>query len=286
MRIVSYRVGGGSWRAGAERDGSVIDIAGDGDPSVKALLSGGKAALDAAAAREKSGKPVSGNVEIGPVIPDPDKIICIGLNYRKHAEETGQPLPTVPTMFPKYRNALIANGAQIVLPRNNPDNVDYENELTIIIGKRCKYVTESEALDYVAGYTIMNDVSARDLQMQTSQWGAGKAVDTFAPLGPALVPASEIGNPQKLAIKTRLNGKVVQDSNTSDMVFTCAQIVAFLSNFMTLEPGDVIATGTPEGVGFKRNPPLFLKDGDIIELEIEKLGILRNPVVSKVPAAV
>jgi len=207
------------------------------------------------------------------------------LNYRKHAEETGQPLPTVPTMFPKYRNALIANGAQIVLPRNNPDNVDYENELTIIIGKRCKYVTESEALDYVAGYTIMNDVSARDLQMQTSQWGAGKAVDTFAPLGPALVPASEIGNPQKLAIKTRLNGKVVQDSNTSDMVFTCAQIVAFLSNFMTLEPGDVIATGTPEGVGFKRNPPLFLKDGDIIELEIEKLGILRNPVVSKVPAA-
>jgi 2-keto-4-pentenoate hydratase/2-oxohepta-3-ene-1,7-dioic acid hydratase in catechol pathway len=286
MRIVSYRVGGGSWRAGAERDGSVIDIAGEGNLSVKALLAGGKAALDAAATREKSSKPVSGNVEIGPVIPDPDKVICIGLNYRKHAEETGQPLPTVPTMFPKYRNSLIANGAQIVLPRNNPGNVDYENELTIVIGKSCKYVTEAEALEYVAGYTIMNDVSARDLQMQTSQWGAGKAVDTFAPLGPALVPASEIGNPQKLAIKTRLNGRVVQDSNTSDMVFSCAQIIAFLSNFMTLEPGDVIATGTPEGVGFKRQPPLFLKDGDIIELEIEKLGILRNPVVSKVPATV
>jgi 2-keto-4-pentenoate hydratase/2-oxohepta-3-ene-1,7-dioic acid hydratase in catechol pathway len=286
MRIVSYRVGGGSWRAGAERDGSVIDIAGEGNLSVKALLAGGKAALDAAATREKSSKPVSGNVEIGPVIPDPDKVICIGLNYRKHAEETGQPLPTVPTMFPKYRNSLIANGAQIVLPRNNPGNVDYENELTIVIGKSCKYVTEAEALEYVAGYTIMNDVSARDLQMQTSQWGAGKAVDTFAPLGPALVPASEIGNPQKLAIKTRLNGRVVQDSNTSDMVFSCAQIIAFLSNFMTLEPGDVIATGTPEGVGFKRQPPLFLKDGDIIELEIEKLGILQNPVVSKVPATV
>ncbi|HEY1728696.1 MAG TPA: fumarylacetoacetate hydrolase family protein [Candidatus Baltobacteraceae bacterium] len=283
---MSYRVGGGSWRAGAERDGSVIDIAGEGNLSVKALLAGGKAALDAAATREKSSKPVSGNVEIGPVIPDPDKVICIGLNYRKHAEETGQPLPTVPTMFPKYRNSLIANGAQIVLPRNNPGNVDYENELTIVIGKSCKYVTEAEALEYVAGYTIMNDVSARDLQMQTSQWGAGKAVDTFAPLGPALVPASEIGNPQKLAIKTRLNGRVVQDSNTSDMVFSCAQIIAFLSNFMTLEPGDVIATGTPEGVGFKRQPPLFLKDGDIIELEIEKLGILQNPVVSKVPATV
>jgi len=286
MRIVSYRVGAGPWRAGAGRDGSVVDIAADGDPSVKALLGGGKAALDAAAGRERNGKPVSGNVEIGPVVPDPDKIICIGLNYRKHAEETGQPLPTVPTMFPKYRNSLIANGAQIVLPRNNPGNVDYENELTIVIGRRCKYVAESEALDYVAGYTIMNDVSARDLQMQTSQWGAGKAVDTFAPLGPAMIPASEIGDPQKLAIKTRLNGQVVQNSNTSDMVFSCAQIIAFLSNFMTLEPGDVIATGTPEGVGFKRTPPLFLKDGDIIELEIEKIGTLRNPVVSKVPATV
>jgi 2-keto-4-pentenoate hydratase/2-oxohepta-3-ene-1,7-dioic acid hydratase in catechol pathway len=286
MRIVSYRVDGGPWRAGAERDGGVIDIAGEGDPSVKALLAGGKAALDAAAAREKNGKPVSGHVEIGPVIPDPDKIICFGLNYRKHAEETGQKLPKVPTFFPKYRNSLIANGQQIVLPRNNPDNVDYENELTMVIGKRCKYVTESEALSYVAGYTIMNDVSARDLQMQTSQWGAGKAVDTFAPLGPALIPASEIGDPQNLALKTRLNGQVVQDSNTSDMVFTCAQLIAFASNFMTLEPGDVLATGTPEGVGFTRKPPLFLKDGDIIELEIEKIGILRNPVVSKVPAAV
>jgi 2-keto-4-pentenoate hydratase/2-oxohepta-3-ene-1,7-dioic acid hydratase in catechol pathway len=279
-------VGGGPWRAGAERDGAVVDIAGSGDPSVKALLAGGKAAFDAAAAREKSGKPVSGQVEIGPVIPDPEKIVCIGLNYRKHAEETGMQIPTVPTMFPKYRNSLVAGGAQIVLPRSNPDNVDYENELVIIIGKRCKHVTEAEALDYVAGYTIMNDVSARDLQMQTSQWGAGKAVDTFAPLGPAMIPASEIGDPQKLAIKTRLNGKVVQDSNTSDMIFTCAQIIAFLSNFMTLEPGDVIATGTPEGVGFKRQPPLFLKDGDTIELEIEKIGILRNPVISKVPAAV
>lgn len=286
MRIVSYRAGAGPWRAGAERDGAIVDIADERDPSVKALLAGGAPALSAAVARAKNGKPVSGQVEIGPPIPDPQKIICIGLNYRKHAEETGMQIPTVPTMFPKYRNSLIANGEQIVLPRHNSENVDYENELTIVIGKRCKHASESEALDYVAGYTIMNDVSARDLQMQTSQWGAGKAVDTFAPLGPVLIPATEIGDPQKLAIKTRLNGRVVQDSNTSDMIFTCAQIIAFLSNFMTLEPGDVIATGTPEGVGFKRTPPLFLKDGDVIELEIEKIGILRNPVVAKVPAAV
>jgi 2-keto-4-pentenoate hydratase/2-oxohepta-3-ene-1,7-dioic acid hydratase in catechol pathway len=286
MRIVSYRINGGPWRAGAERDGAIVDIAGEGDPSVKALLTGGKSALAAASERARSGKAVSGQVEIGPTIPDPEKIICFGLNYRKHAEETGQALPKVPTFFPKYRNSLIANGEQIVLPRHNANNVDYENELVIVIGKRCKYVTEAEALDYVGGYTIMNDVSARDLQMQTSQWGAGKAVDTFAPLGPVLVPASEIGDPQKLALKTRLNGQVVQNSNTSDMVFNCAQLIAFVSNFMTLEPGDVLATGTPEGVGFTRKPPLFLKDGDIIELEIERIGILRNPVVSKVPATV
>ena len=282
MRIVSYRAGAGPWRAGVERDGAVIDV---GD-SVKALLAGGSAAFAAADARAKSGTPVSGAIEIGPPVPDPEKIICFGLNYRKHAEETGQQLPKVPTFFPKYRNSLIANGEPIVLPRKNAENVDYEIELAAIIGKRCKYVSESEALDYVGGYSILNDVSARDLQMQTSQWGAGKAVDTFAPFGPALIPASEIGNPQKLAIKTRLNGSVMQDSNTSDMVFPVARLISFLSDFMTLEVGDVIATGTPEGVGFTRKPPVFMKDGDVIELEIEKIGILRNPVISKVPAAV
>ena len=282
MRIVSYRAGAGPWRAGVERDGSIVDI---GD-SVKALLAAGPAAVEAAHARAKAGTPVSGQVEIGPPIPDPEKIICFGLNYRKHAEETGQQLPKVPTFFPKYRNSIIANGEPIVLPRKNAENVDYEVELAAIIGKRCKNVSESEALDYVGGYSILNDVSARDLQMQTSQWGAGKAVDTFAPFGPVLIPAAYIPDPQKLAIKTRLNGKVVQDSNTADMVFGVAKLIAFLSDFMTLEVGDVLATGTPEGVGFTRKPPLFMKDGDVVELEIEKIGILRNPVVSKVPATV
>ena len=284
MRIVSYRTNGGPWRAGAERDGGIVDIGGDRDASVKALLAEGMAGIAAAAERAKAGKVLREGIELGPPVPDPEKIVCFGLNYRKHAEETGQKLPRVPTFFPKYKNSLIANGEPIVLPRMNGENVDYEIELAVIIGKRCKYVTESEALDYVGGYSILNDVSARDLQMQTSQWGAGKAVDTFAPFGPVLIPASEIGDPQNLAVKTRLNGTVVQNSNTADMVFPVTRLISFLSEFMTLEPGDVLATGTPEGVGFTRKPPLFMKDGDVVELEIEKIGVLRNPIVAKVPA--
>lgn len=283
MRIVSYRTNGGPWRAGAERDGSVVDL---GVESVKALLAGGDAALATAAERAKSASVVSGKVEIGPPIPDPEKIICFGLNYRKHAEETGNAIPKAPTFFPKYRNSLVGPDEPIVLPTKNPANVDYEVELAVIIGKRCKNVSQAEALNYVGGYSILNDVSARDLQMQTSQWGAGKAIDTFAPFGPVLVPAREVGDPQKLAVKTRLNGTVMQSSNTADMIFPVAQLIAFLSDFMTLEPGDVIATGTPEGVGFSRKPPVFMKDGDVIEMEIDKIGILRNPIVARVPATV
>jgi len=283
MRIVSYRVNGGPWRAGAERDGAIVDLAVE---SVRALLAGGDTALSAAEERAKRGNPVSGKVEVGPPVPDPEKIVCFGLNYRRHAEETGNAIPKVPTFFPKYRNSLVANGEPIVLPAKYPSEIDYEVELTAVIGKRCKNVTKAEALDYVGGYTILNDVSARDLQMMTSQWGAGKAIDTFAPCGPVLIPAREIGDPQKLSVKTRLNGRELQNSNTADMIFPVAELVAFLSDFMTLEPGDLIATGTPEGVGFKRNPPVFMRDGDVVELEIEKIGVLRNPIVARVPAAV
>ncbi len=286
MRIVSYRQNGGPWRAGAERDGAIVDIGAAPDPSVRALLAGGAAALAAAQERAKRGSPVSGKIEIGPPVPDPEKIICFGLNYRKHAEETGMAIPKFPTFFSKYRNSLVAGGEPILLPAKNSTQIDYEVELAAVIGKRCKSVSEADALGYVGGYSILNDVSARDLQMQTSQWGAGKAIDTFAPFGPVLVTPDEIGDPQKLAVKTRLNGQVVQSSNTADMIFPVAQLVAFLSDFMTLEPGDVIATGTPEGVGFTRKPPLFMKDGDVVELEIEKIGVLRNPVLARVPATV
>ena len=157
--------------------------------------------------------------------------------------------------------------------------IDYEGELAIIMGTRCKEVSEQEALQYVAGYTIMNDVSARDLQMQTSQYIAGKALDTFAPMGPGMVLASDIANPQSLLLTTRVNGQVVQRASTASMIFSVAAIISFLSSLLTLEPGDIIATGTPSGVGFKRTPPLFLCDGDVVEVEIDGIGQLRNPVV-------
>src|SRR5437879_7886152 len=180
--------------------------------------------------------------------------------------------------FAKFRNSLIGPTGPILLPRVGT-KIDYEGELAVIIGTRCKDVTEQEALQYVAGYTIMHDVSARDLQMQTSQWTAGKALDTFAPMGPGIVLASSIPDPQTLTLTTRLNEQVVQHDTTANMVFSVASTIAFLSSLMTLEPGDIIATGRASGVGFKRTPPLFLHDGDVVEVEIERIGRIRNPVL-------
>jgi 2-keto-4-pentenoate hydratase/2-oxohepta-3-ene-1,7-dioic acid hydratase in catechol pathway len=184
----------------------------------------------------------------------------------------------VPLFFAKFRNSLTGPTSPIRLPRVS-SQIDYEGELAVIIGTRCKEVSEQEALQYVAGYSIMNDVSARDLQMQTSQYMAGKALDTFAPMGPGMVLASDIPNPQTLQLTTRVNGQVVQHASTASMNFSVAAIISFLSSLMTLEPGDIIATGTPSGVGFKRTPPLFLREGDVTEVEIEGIGQLRNPVV-------
>jgi len=218
-------------------------------------------------------------VEIGPPVPDPDKIICLGLNYREHAAELQMGVARVPTFFAKFRNALCGPTSAIVLPRMSTQ-IDYEGELTVVVGRRCKDVPEHEALTCVAGYTIMNDVSARDLQMQTSQWTAGKALDSFAPTGPGIVPASDVPDPQTLQITTRVNGVTLQQGNTRDMIFPVSRTIAFLSSLMTLEPGDLIATGTPSGVGFKRQPPVFLKAGDIVEVEIERIGVIRNQVVA------
>lgn len=214
---------------------------------------------------------------LGPPIPDPDKIICLGLNYRSHVEETGLATYQVPILFAKYRNALSGPTSPIVLPGLS-EQVDYEGELAVVIGKRGKNIPSAQALDYVAGYMALNDVSARDLQFQTGQWLSGKTLDTFAPCGPALV-INEISDPQSLDISTRINGQTMQQSNTCNMIFPIAEILAYISQLMTLEPGDIIATGTPEGVGFKRNPPIFLRDGDVVEVEIEKIGTLRNPVM-------
>lgn len=218
------------------------------------------------------------DVVLGPPVPDPEKIICLGLNYREHAAEASLEAPPAPMLFAKFRNSLVGQGAPIVIPRAS-EKVDYEGELAVVIGKRCKEITEEDALEYVAGYMAFNDVSARDLQLQTSQWMAGKAIDTFAPCGPALVSADEIEDVQDLELRTRVNGETVQQMNTSMMIFSVRETIAFISKLMTLEPGDIIATGTPSGVGFKRNPPLLLGEGDVVEVEIEDLGVLHNPVV-------
>lgn len=220
------------------------------------------------------------SVALKAVIPNPEKVLCIGLNYRDHATETNMPIPAVPTVFAKYANTLIGHGEPIIIPRVT-QQVDYEAELAFVIGRRGRYISEAEAMQYVVGYTIFNDISARDYQMQTTQWTVGKSFDTFGPLGPALVTADEIPDPAALAIRLSINGEILQDSHISQLIFPIPRLVAYLSEVMTLEPGDVIATGTPSGVGFTRQPPRFLHPHETVRVEIEKVGILENPVMAE-----
>jgi 2-keto-4-pentenoate hydratase/2-oxohepta-3-ene-1,7-dioic acid hydratase in catechol pathway len=208
-------------------------------------------------------------------IARPSKIICAGLNYRDHAEEQGLELPERPLLFAKWPNALIGPGESIVLPPLS-SQVDYEAELAVVIGRTARNVTEGAALDHVLGYTCLNDVSARDLQFGDGQWVRGKSLDTFCPMGPILVTADELTDPQDLAIMCRVNDEVLQDSRTSQMYFSVATIISYLSRSFTLEPGDVIATGTPAGVGAFRDPPRFLRDGERVTVEIEGIGSLVN----------
>jgi len=217
-----------------------------------------------------------GDVKLLPPVVPPN-IICLGLNYRKHAEETGLTLPTEPLIFFKTTTSLCGPGDPVVLPACDPDRIDYEAELAIVIGKRAKDITEREAPDFILGYTIANDVTNRAVQFSDGQWARAKSYDTFCPLGPAIETDLDGDN---LDIACRLDGQVLQSSNTSDMIFPCRRIVSFLSRCMTLLPGTVILTGTPEGVGFKRNPPVFLRAGQTLETEIEGIGTLVNTVVA------
>ena len=221
-------------------------------------------------------------VRLGPPIVDPQKIICLGLNYRDHALEAGMAIPDSPVVFAKYANSLVGPVDEIVLPAASSD-VDYEAELAVVIGRQARHITSAQALDHLAGAMAFNDVSARDLQMSSSQWTLGKAIDTFGPCGPALVTLDEIADLQALSVETRLNGAVVQDGTTAEMIFPVADVVALLSSVMTLVPGDIIITGTPAGVGMGRRPPVSLKAGDTVEVEVEGLGALRNPVVAETP---
>ncbi|HEU0303903.1 MAG TPA: fumarylacetoacetate hydrolase family protein [Gaiellaceae bacterium] len=212
-------------------------------------------------------------------IERPHKIVCVGLNYRDHAEEQGVDLPERPLLFAKWPNTLIGPGEPIVVPQITT-RVDYEAELGVVIGSRVRGVSVENALEAVAGYLCANDVSARDLQFSDGQWARGKSLDTFCPVGPALVPAADVPDPQALGIRAVLNGEVMQDSTTANMVFGVAEIVAFASEAITLEPGDLLLTGTPAGVGVFRDPPVLLQPGDEITIEIDGLGALTNPVVA------
>jgi 5-carboxymethyl-2-hydroxymuconate isomerase len=209
----------------------------------------------------------------------PGKIVCVGLNYRDHAREVALELPEQPLLFAKWPNAVIGNGETIVIPPG-VEQVDYEAELAAIIGARVKRVSVENALEAVAGYTCLNDVSARAVQFADGQWTRGKSIDTFCPMGPAIVPADDIGDPQSLAIACRVNGETVQNATTADMIFSVAELISFITATITLEAGDVIATGTPPGVAMGQPEPRYLADGDTVEVEIERLGVLTNRVTA------
>jgi len=210
---------------------------------------------------------------------DPPNVFAIGLNYRRHAEETGAALPDAPVIFIKANTSVAGPNAPILLPKAAPNEVDYEAELAIVIGRTARDVSPGDAFEYVLGFTCANDVSARDCQLRLDkQWARGKSFDTFCPLGPVLVTPDQI-DPDQAGIRTVLNGKVMQDSNTGDMIFGCRELVSYLSHQFTLLPGTVICTGTPSGVGFARKPPVFLRDGDEVTIEIDGVGRLTNPVI-------
>lgn len=218
-----------------------------------------------------------GEVTLKAPLPRPGKLILLGLNYRDHAEETGQKIPEVPTLFSKYHNSVVGPGETILIPRAT-DQIDYEAEFAFVIGRRGHAIPQERALDYVAGYTIINDVSARDYQFVTSQWMVGKTFDTHCPMGPALVLKDEIPDPHNLDLKLTIGDEVLQKSNTHQLIFKIPETVAYVSQVMTLEPGDVISTGTPAGVGFTRKPPRWLRPGETVRIEIAGLGVLENPV--------
>jgi 2-keto-4-pentenoate hydratase/2-oxohepta-3-ene-1,7-dioic acid hydratase in catechol pathway len=215
-------------------------------------------------------------------VPDARKIVCVGLNYRDHAAESGVPVPTEPVLFSKYPTALIGDGASIVLPGVSQE-VDFEAELVVVIGRQGRHIPRKRALEHVGGYAVGHDVSARDWQLNKpgKQWMAGKTFDTFAPVGPQLVTPDEVPDPQDLAIRLRLNGQTMQDSNTSQLVFGVEELIEYLSRIFTLLPGDLIFTGTPPGVGMARQPPVWLKPGDTVEVEIDQLGTLTNTVIAE-----
>lgn len=282
MRLMSYLTGDGP-HVVATRGHEYVDLTRGGLPgSMRALLELGDEGLRRAAQIAASAPALDiAGLKLLPPVPDPQKVICIGLNYADHAREGGVEPPEEPVLFNKFPTALIAHDDPIVLPRESSE-VDYEAELVVVIGRGGRHIARERAYDHVAGYCAGHDVSARDWQLRKpgKQWLLGKTFDTFAPYGPALVTRDEVPEPGKLRVQFRLNGQTMQDSNTAQFIFPIDELVAYISQVCTLRPGDLIFTGTPPGVGFARKPPVFLKHGDVAEVEIEGVGVLKNPVVA------
>ena len=284
MRLISYESNTGPRTAAVTAEGIVdLNRADSALPScMKQFLALGTAGVDRARLAVASARavPLAG-LRLLPPVPRPEKVICVGLNYRDHARESGMDPPVEPVIFSKLSSAVATDGDPIVLPAVS-NEIDYEAELVAVIGKSGRNIPLERAMEHVAGYCCGNDVSARDWQLRKpgGQWMLGKSFDGFAPFGPTLVTADEVPRPGELRIELRLNGQVMQLSSTSEWIFSLEQLVAYVSQACTLASGDVLFTGTPPGVGFARKPPVFLKDGDAVEVEIESLGTLRNSVIS------
>ena len=279
MKLITYQNGRGPRIAGL-RGQEVIDL-NDADPTLpscpKAFLKDLPGVLSRAEKASAAGSPAAQPLTWLPPVPSPEKVVCIGLNYADHARETNAAIPSCPVVFSKFPTALLPHEGTVRLPRAS-QKVDYEAELVLVIGRSGRHIAESDARGHIAAYTCGNDISARDWQKDKpgGQWLSGKSFDTFAPCGPWMVTANEIPDPGKLGIKLRLNGQVMQDSNTAEFIFPVGHLVSYISQFCTLNPGDLIYTGTPSGVGVGRNPPVYLKPGDVTEVEIERIGVLRN----------
>lgn len=286
MKLITYQ-SDGSPKLGAIVDGRAIALRTLDNllpASMIELLAAGEAGMTKASAALAKADPAADgqpldNVTLLPPVVRPGKVIALGRNYAAHAKEGGAEPPEYPMLFHKTHTSLIGAGGTVCIPAGT-NRVDYEAELAVIIGKTCKNVEEADAFDYIAGYCCANDVTARDWQRLTTQFTAGKMVDTFGPLGPALVTKDEVPDPGNLSIKSTLNGNVMQDGNTKMMIFSVPFLVSYISKISMLEPGDVILTGTPEGVGYARKPPVYMKEGDVITIEVEGLGTLTNPVAN------
>jgi 2-keto-4-pentenoate hydratase/2-oxohepta-3-ene-1,7-dioic acid hydratase in catechol pathway len=284
MKFVTFQRASGRPEAGVLLGDQVLGLAGAGFANtISVVTSGaeGRAKIETFVHKPPADAtfPLS-SVQLLAPVPRPPKLICVGLNYRDHAAEARQETPKVPTIFAKFSNVVIGPGQPIVLPRNSR-KPDYEAEFAFVIGTGGRHIPSYEWKQHVFGYTAFNDVSARDFQMATSQWMIGKTFDTFAPMGPYLASADEIADPHALDISLRIGGETLQHSNTRELIFKIPDLVAYLSSVVTLEPGDVVATGTPAGVGFARTPPRYLQPGDEVVVSIEGLGELRNPVIAE-----